>query len=193
MRAPFAGLPALDLAVHSGTALAGTTLASAFFTGTIHTGVPRAGAPLVSTSLSGTLLAGAWLVERSCARPCGSRSLGPRSLGLCSGDPRSGGPRSGGPRLVGPRSVGSCSLSSHACTRLTLKPAQPSCTPAATMGLLSTALRPRLTACGTEQSAQYLHCASPCVVFELGPSDYYPKYESKYFRFENKPKYVKIL
>ena len=188
MRAPFAGLPALDLAVHSGTALAGTTLASAFFTGTIHTGVPRAGAPLVSTSLSGTLLAGAWLVERSCARPCGSRSLGPRSLGLCSG-----GPRSGGPRLVGPRSVGSCSLSSHACTRLTLKPAQPSCTPAATMGLLSTALRPRLTACGTEQSAQYLHCASPCVVFELGPSDYYPKYESKYFRFENKPKYVKIL
>ena len=27
----------------------------------------------------------------------------------------------------------------------------------------------------------------------IGPSDYYPKYESKYFRFENKPKYVKIL
>ena len=27
----------------------------------------------------------------------------------------------------------------------------------------------------------------------VGPSDYYPKYESKYFRFESKPKYVKIL
>ena len=28
---------------------------------------------------------------------------------------------------------------------------------------------------------------------DVGPSDYYPKYQSKYFRFENKPKYVKIL
>ena len=27
----------------------------------------------------------------------------------------------------------------------------------------------------------------------LGPSNYYPKYESKYFRFKSKPKYVKIL
>ena len=27
----------------------------------------------------------------------------------------------------------------------------------------------------------------------FGPSDYYPKYESKYFRFKSKPKYVKIL
>jgi uncharacterized protein YjbI with pentapeptide repeats len=104
MRAPFAGLPALDLAVHSGTALAGTTLAGAFFTGTILTGVPRAGAPLVGTSLSGASLAGAWLAERH--------------------------------------------------TRCHYGPA------------LSTALRPRLTACGTEQSAQYLHFASPCVVSE---------------------------
>ena len=111
MRAPFAGLPALDLAVHSGTALAGTTLASAFFTGTIHTGVPRAGAPLVSTSLSGTSVAGAWLVERHTR-----------------------------------------------CHYMYV-------------GLLSTALRPRLTACGTEQSAQYLHCASPCVVFEQTCAD----------------------
>ena len=92
--AAFAGLPTLDLAVHSGITLAGTTLAGTCFAGAILKGVLRAGTSLVGTSLAGRLgtslagrlgisLAGAWLVDGTpgAPAPCGpalSAALRPR-------------------------------------------------------------------------------------------------------------------
>ena len=51
----------------------------------------------------------------------------------------------------------------------------------------------RAAAEAVDKAIQQLKSANEQATLSLGPSDYYPKYESKYFRFENKPKYVKIL